>query len=348
MSWNTWQTKQWGYPQPWKAKTPKKAPEQKKPSGPVVTGYDGTKVSFGASSSQSTGKTSKETSSTEDGIQELKNMFVEMLKKNGETDHPWLAKHQEDEERDKLRQEQKDLNQRRKNQRRIDMLKKQITSREQSFQEWKKGMKATIKSEEERCTKEVNQLKEDLEKMLNGEEEDEGMVSDESSDAEATRLKHEKQEMEKKLAEANIRCQRMYQENQEINRKMDIILSNLHHVVPADEPLLPNFELMTPPMVTSPENAGKKPTGLKPFRRARDARDGPYTPKVTRLEEKIDKRQEDDVKDGMAEPTMEPQQEPKGEDGKMKSTSAVEDLEWHPRRYRGMRKLKAPSYPCKG
>ena len=247
MSWNAWQN-QWGYQPQWKYRPAKKDKDTKKIDGPVVMGYDGSKVSLGASSQASSSKRGREPVSDGEGINELKAMFVEVMQKTGNTGHPLLQKLQEEDDRDQLRKDQKELNQRRKAQKRIDNLKKQINAKEKSFAEWKKGMKQALKSEEERFQQEVKNMKADLEKALKGEDDDEDMPSDISSEDEADRLRQEKNAIEQQLKMADSKYRELQADNQEMHRKMNLILSGLtQQQIEYVEPKISIPEVITPP-----------------------------------------------------------------------------------------------------
>ena len=278
MSWKGWQ-QQWDYP----ARKPRAARKEKgdnKNGGPAILGYDGSRVALSSSSSSFSSKQPKEMAA--DGeVQELKAIFMEVMKQTGNSDHPMFAKLKEDEDRDQIKKDQKELNLRRKAQKRVDTLKKQISTKEKLFQDWRKKMKQTIKEEEERYLKDMQQLREDLEKASRGEEEEAEMLSDVSSDAELAQLKRDKEVMAQQLAQADHRCREMFADNQDMHRKLDLLLNGLQQhkeTVEIPDGLIP--EAVTPPMVSSPSTTGLLPDGLRPFRRAKDKRDGPYTPRV--------------------------------------------------------------------
>ena len=314
MNWNkAWQ---WGPERTWK-KYPKRGKEQAQ-KGATLQGYDGTRVPFSDWSSGSSAKKQEE-QTTEDVMAEMKNMMADYLKSKGEEDHPLYVKLCEDHTKNDIRAQQKALNMKRKAQKKIDQIRKQLVDKEQAFTSWKQAMKQTIRQEEERHANKMKELNEELTKAIKNEEEQpDKHMSDSSSEEEQKEDDARQKEYASFLQQADQRYQVMEEANKQIHMKVDQLLAGLATITQRareeSQPSTPVEVKLATPIVTSPGLDALMSSGPKPFgkdRREKSERNGPHTPKVR------------DKEKAQTEQDKSQEEEPTGE----KAVVSVEDLE---------------------
>ena len=229
-------------------------------------------------------------------------------------DHPTVKKIVEQSRSDDLKDQQKILNQKKKAQRKVEAIRKELLQGEERFQDWKKSLKATIKKEEERHAEKQEQLRADL---LRAEKEaEEGgqtaqEISDDekdSSDPEDKNMKDEALEemkkqmmaMQQQFFDASEEFNALQRRNYELEQKMATMLVGEEKI-----PSIPS-----PPMTMSPTIHIKEFNSMKPFRKAStNVRSDPYVcgspiPPKTKDKGKgvLDKPKEKDKPDGPQTP----------------------------------------------
>ena len=217
---------------------PKGAGKHKKDKQPKeaakIRAYDGAKIDLPSQPSQPSSLSSSSASSNQADINELKKFMVEFAKQQGTTGHPVIQQLMEDASKNKLNEEQKALNQKRKLQKKMESLKKQILSKEEAFGSWRASMKALIKSEDERHSKNMEALKQELEKIqkmeASAEDLEEESKQDSSSDEEMKEMPMSRanRELQKQLAESDNRCRQMQANNFAMQQQMQEMLQAVH------------------------------------------------------------------------------------------------------------------------
>ena len=274
--------------------------KQKKGVGEVM-GYDGTRISLAAySQSSSSLWPPKQEENKPDGLAEIK-AFLRDIVTEEQTSNPTIQKLLAEDPNDAIKQQQKDLNKKRKKQRRIEALQKQEETKEEAFVQWKAAMKTMIKAEEVRHKEAMSKLKEELQQALreSEDEKDDKMQTDQSSDEEEAAVTGP---LKKLLEESEERCRQLAQNNSDMTQKMQELINAMQRAQPPHQPELPakmpDQEALreveeskvanTTPMVASPSvaaNASVMGTAdnsdpMKPFRNGKPPRETPYTPKT--------------------------------------------------------------------
>ena len=296
--WATWNhpeaSKAWqGYGRSKGWKQEKTQPKGGK-GGKDFVGYDGTRLSlsgFAPSARAMTGGDSKAKEPAQSDMAKIKALLKQCVQDPKSVDPNQVSKILEEDPNTQLREEQKLLNQRRRRQKRVDSLQKQIKTKEDSFLSWKASVKAMIKAEEVRHADAQQKLKEALEKALQeSDDEKETMeVSDLSSDEEANPKQKENEELKRQIQATEARFQELAQKNERVTQQMEVMLSMMASTaLPAE--VDPTIGLNGTPIVTSPalcrvnmaNMANLAPDitqdAMKAFRTQKKARDSPYTP----------------------------------------------------------------------
>ena len=264
----------WAHPPGTGKKKPRKADKEKPQQ---FVGYDGTRLSW-PSSSSSGGASSQQGQSSE--IFEIKQFLKDFAVGKVDSSHPLLRKMAEDDEKNRLRADQRALNQRRKIQRRLETVQKQLIDKEKAFTEWKQQMKDLVKKEGERHQEAMTKLKQELEKLQQEEpdqnDEEMGEDSDQSSSSEdngTDKTKHSRhmREVLSKLDEAEKKGRQLAQHNMELQQTLQDVLQyakvkereNEQEV----EPNPPDGDLpkTKPPYVTSPSHPDTSKPSMTPF-----------------------------------------------------------------------------------
>ena len=284
----------------------RKTKAQQKQSSANIIGYDGTKIAlseFSASSSASAYRSQEEWKP--DGVSEIKAVLREIIPPEKAT-NPALQKFLAEDPADMIKQQQKELNRRRKRQKRIETLKKQEQSKQEAYQQWKASIKSMMKAEEVRHQEAMEKIRDELQKaMQESEEEAEDKVNDMStSEAEEEQVPAVWRQM---LAESEERCRVLALNNVEMGQKMQDIIDAFARQQQQQKPECPasptgttpdvlevpdkkeakstSLDTMSPPAVVSPGTAAVKSSykerdPMKPFRTEKLPRETPYTPKI--------------------------------------------------------------------
>ena len=227
MSWNQrWARtdyQQWGWNQKGtgkgqKTKAPWKEPEEKNPKA-FITAFDGTKLSYSYKpvSSASAGQKDKEDG---ESLGQIKSVIKDLAQGNKvDMNHPVIRQFLSEDTKDTLKEEQRNLNARRKCQRKVDNLRQQLHQKGKDFSEWKRAMKQAIKDEEARFKENEEKLQKDLEnaenelaKKIAGEESmDEGPTNISDSEEESDKGKATRPSKREEYLE--MQCQQLHAAN---------------------------------------------------------------------------------------------------------------------------------------
>ena len=310
MSWKPWdsyypsrESKGWkGEGKGRKDKEWKKSAKEKQTAADII-GYDGSRIPLRRFSQPSSSSLSRKPEENKlEGVAELKAALRELMPTD-KVMSPALQKLLAEDPTDQIKQEQKDLNRRRKKQKKIEALQKQEATKEDAFNQWKASMKSMIKAEETRHREAMEKLREELQQAMreSEDEKEDKMQTDVSSDEEPANGAFA---LKKMLEDSEERCRMLTATNTDISHKMQEMMHAIymlqaqqtaHH---QKEPTPPpeaekadgtpsNVEdpgqLKSPPMVKSPTtNSLPKAESdpMKPFRKGKPPRETPYTPKV--------------------------------------------------------------------
>ena len=236
MSWK--QQKAWNYrAEEWKqswprtkeVKTNKEKPkndgkQQKGKNVPVLVGHDGHKIEldFGDGGS-SAGSLSTMSSAMQEENRCLKEAVRFMSSKNDTAAIPdYIKKIVEPDPREKLREQQKELNKARKNLTKVEKIKEDLDKKEASYGRWKNGMAAGLKKAEEIHAKEMQQLRMDLKLAEEGKDVPE---EDEDMDLEKEHLAKELDEVKDKMDQMTSYVAAMEQRNQDLVSQVQTLVT---------------------------------------------------------------------------------------------------------------------------
>ena len=234
----SWKTQHW-YPNQWQQKksywpNKPKGKESAHKQGAMITAYDGRKVplepdfglAFNASQSSSASASSGATQ-----LDKYKNCLQSLVSKMGSTeDLPSdIQQLLQEDPRQKLQEEQRAMNAKRKLINRIEKLKSQISDKENKFTTWKKGIKDILKKEETRHQDHMKQLKKDLENAIaeqNGVIALEDEQDSDMEDEDVPPFNHPY--MEKFLSDMQERMEQAAARSQHIEAQHTTILQQMH------------------------------------------------------------------------------------------------------------------------
>ena len=260
---------------PWREKDDRKEKEK------YITGFDGTKLSYKHASSSASKATAQKVE--EDELGQIKSVLKDMASGTAiNASHPVIKRLLTEETRDTLKIEQNNLNMRKKCQRRVDSLRKNMEQKEKDFNCWKQTMKQAIKDEEIRykemeakLLKELQDAETELARKMEGEEEmEEGTqeISDTSDEESKKHTKLLEQEQIKTQHYAD-QCLKLQEANQSLQDQMTQMLGQMQAYMQQTRQ-----SADTPYVVSSPASQPKPGApSMIPFRKS-GTRQGPYTP----------------------------------------------------------------------
>lgn len=291
MSWQHWQAKKQTKQDTWR-RTPKwpKGGKAHEEQAATIVGFDGKRVKleseaeagYGYAASGSGGSDKQEKQ-----LQVLKQFMVDMAKQHKVPLSTEMEELLNGTETDRIREEQRQLNQRRKAARKIASLETQLQHEAERYEKRTEGMQRTLQSEEHRYQEKMKDLRQELRMARN--ENEEAMEEDEEREDEAQEMAREVLEensrLQQQLATAAQRQEEMFQSQQlmyhQMQQMQDWITQNGGPGKNAEMPGLMTIPPPTPAKYTlSPEKshspqAPRTPTtrtGLAKFKeRQRDS-----------------------------------------------------------------------------
>ena len=244
-----------------------KAKQSKKDQGKdkqerAIFGYDGTKIALDLPSEPSS---SQSVSTGEAILTEMKDFLREAGKRSSIPDtHPLLKRLGEEEERENIREQQKQLNAKRKWHKKLETLQKQRESKELAFQQWRSAMKDMLKQEAERREVNMKKIDAEIERLQTEEEEKDEKNSTISSDDEMPQPdSREIMDLRQRLQASEDRFQLLAQSNYDLKQQMSMFMQTMSNaaMMPVPDP-----EIITmPPYVASPSHPSFKSDAMKPF-----------------------------------------------------------------------------------
>ena len=149
--------------------------------------------------------------------------FVFMSSKNDTAEIPdYIKKIVEPDPREKLREQQRELNKARKNLTRVEKIKEDLDKKEASYGRWKNGMVAGLKKAEEIHAKEMQQLRMDLKLAEEGKD---ALYEDEEMNGEMEPLAKELDEVKNKMNQMTSYVAAMEQRNQDLVSQVQTLVT---------------------------------------------------------------------------------------------------------------------------
>ena len=229
-------------------------------------------------------------SSGPDKLDKLRTCMKHMMEKIGNTVDlsPEMQELLAEDPRDKLKEEQKAMNAKRKMINKIERIKQQIEDRESRFQFWKKNVKETLKKEEARHLDHMDKLKKELATacaerdgtITVDDDSDSGLEDAPPGNADPSLgefMRAMQQSMEQSMARAN----HLEQQNQQMMNEM----ARMQQLMMTASAVPPMETSETPAAVTSPQHPatpavrriGDQVDPMAPFRNPRGReRSSPY------------------------------------------------------------------------
>ena len=230
---NKWQERGWAWPKQTKGRD----------TG-TIQGFDGKRIKLEPAAGRDGGGYWYGSQPSQQGAADtakqlgfLKKCMKELTAKSGVTMPAELMEILSDSEEQKLRDEQKALNQRRKALRRITTLESQIETEKERYGTWRDSMQSMLETEAERFQDKINKLQNELKKAkkIDGdasmeERQDEALELARETMQENSRLQRQLQEANEKQAELQRQQEAMYFQMQQ--------MQNMIRAMPPQEPIM--------------------------------------------------------------------------------------------------------------
>ena len=260
MSWRS-QSAKWA--DPWyydnsRPKSWKGDGKTKKDQGKALYGYDGKRLDLPPSSLPSS---STSASGAKDSQLDVKSLLAEVLKHKDKLDPAILQRLVESEEKEKMKEEQRQLNLRRKMHRKQESIQKQLAEKESAFANWKAGLKEVIRMETIRHQDSMEKLNAELARVQKAIKEGEEEYLDERMEAKSSSEDEEQQslpesrsmrELRARLEQSDGQCRQLLAANSALNQKLDHVLGAFNIAPTGPETVIENHI----PYVTSPSHGG--------------------------------------------------------------------------------------------